>query len=790
MVEPDDIAPGSRPAGSAGNEQPSDRSASGPTGVATGPSPAGDTDAAGAGNDALEAALPAVVLGPAAEEPRAADAGSLGDGPQVPEGLERDSPVGLAAIEQELAEEAEAQSEEIEESSIPGPWQGTLPETLLRILSMRVSVWRRLFELEAQRRQLAPTAFAREIRDELARQGREFQKTPPAQAMQETLKRLTARLAAPVIHDPVPAIDPQTRQPIPDQQRLYAQVLTTGVIQTNLLLKRAGLDAFIPPAALPAAQDEPLLKVCRAHGLDADRLIGWTYYALGLGQYINDLRCRLEEQRAAASAEPKPARGLLAVFGGATSVAPTRPDPQIECDLQAARRELQVIEPQLTELFWELYESVAWLHAQDRAAPEEAPVLRAFLRYGLVCRHPGLIPPESLDYIMRDCAGDVRTRELQPEATHVLYADEYVADIVRGRIPVSPDEDLDLNGRGTPQWRADRIWRLAVVSSSRCRLIEGRLRELQAAIEAQEKQAATKQELIETLKSSPRARNLLTEVLQECGLMRANIARLRNAAETIEQRVLPKVRQQAEEAQNRLVEQARVLTPEQVARREARFIRRMARLAARLREPFPPFVLREHFVPGRGDHHHRAAVLEALRHLEEADQRVFHMTLVPNKRMERQITVRVSPTFLITPGRGQMGLSVSQRKWDDDGRFALPLMCQRQGLLESLLIDMLADFRWDCSKEEAGMDWLMADALCAGYATVRWNIRKLSEKAQKAMGFDPRLKDRPNWRYHYRLFITSAREQGRLLFTKCNEVYKIVLKYIGLPPGIEPLKRD
>jgi len=789
MVDPDDIPSATGPEGPAGNACPSGRGQNDPPDASGGSRPGEPQDAPVA---ARTSASPpgTTLLEPPTDDGEAPAGGPIHDGGETPRAAEHDSPAGLAAIEQELAAEAEAQAEDLEESSIPGPWQGTLPETLLRILSMRVSVWRRLLELDAQRQQLGPAAFAREIRDELARQSRELQKIPPVPAMQETLKRLTARMASPVLRDAVPAVDPRTRQPIPDQHRLYEQVLTTGVIQTNLLLKRAGLDAFIPPAALPAAQDEPLLQLCRAHGLDADRLIGWTYYALGLGQYIGDARQRLQEQRAAAVAEPKPARGFLGVFGGTSVGSATPPDGRIELDLQAARRELQVIEPQLTELFWELYEAAAWLHAQDRATPAEAPVLRAFLRYGLVCRHPGLIPPESLAWILRDCTEDVRTRDLHPGSTHVLYADEYIADIVRGRIPVSPDEDLDLNGRGTPEWRADRTWRQAVVASSRCRIIEARLRELQAAVEAQEKQAATRQELIETLKFNPRARGLLAEVLQECGLLRANIARLRNGAETIEQRVLPKVHQQAEEAQARLVEQARVLTPEQVARREARFIRRMARLTARLKEPFPPFVLREHLVPGRGDHHHRAAVLEALRQLEEADQRVFHMILVHNKRMERQITVRVSPTFLITPGRGQMGLSVSQRKWDDDGRFALPLLCQRQGLLESLLIDMLADFRWDCSREEAGMDWLMADALCAGYAAVRWNIRKLSEKAQKAMGFDPRLKDRPNWRYHYRLFVTSAREQGRLLFTKCNEVYKIVLKYIGLPPGVQPLKRD
>jgi len=88
------------------------------------------------------------------------------------------------------------------------------------------------------------------------------------------------------------------------------------------------------------------------------------------------------------------------------------------------------------------------------------------------------------------------------------------------------------------------------------------------------------------------------------------------------------------------------------------------------------------------------------------------------------------------------------------------------------------------------MDWITADALCAAYAAARWNVRKLPEKARKMMGFDPKLKDKPNFRTHYGLFVSSAQQQGRLLFSKCDEVYKAMVKYIGLPPGVQMMKRD
>jgi hypothetical protein len=265
---------------------------------------------------------------------------------------------------------------------------------------------------------------------------------------------------------------------------------------------------------------------------------------------------------------------------------------------------------------------------------------------------------------------------------------------------------------------------------------------------------------------------------------------LRNGAEHVEAKIVPKIQQQAEEAATRLSEAVTILTEEMIVRREAKFVRYMARLVGRLKEPFPQFVLRDHFKPGGNDHNDRKTVLAVVKKLESADRRLFHHTLLPNKRLDRQVSVRMSPTFLLPPGRGQMGLAVCQRKWDDNGRIILPLLAAKGGELETLLINLMADFRWDCSKEEAGMDWIVAEALCAAYAASRWNVRKLSEKTQKTMGFNFKLKDKGNFRIHYGLFVNSAQQGGRLLFSRSDEVYKVMVRYIGLPPGVDVLKRD
>jgi hypothetical protein len=49
--------------------------------------------------------------------------------------------------------------------------------------------------------------------------------------------------------------------------------------------------------------------------------------------------------------------------------------------------------------------------------------------------------------------------------------------------------------------------------------------------------------------------------------------------------------------------------------------------------------------------------------------------------------------------------------------------------------------------------------------------------------------DRNNWRRHYALFLASAHEAGKKLFYKCPEVYEAVVKYLGLPDGVEKLRK-
>lgn len=701
----------------------------------------------------------------------------------------------LAALEAELAEQAD-EEEALDEGALAGPcWTGELPESLTRIVEARIDIWKRLMDLDELRSEIRDLCRISEIQSELSRQNRELKRIPSGEVLRKSLQRLRKKLETPTLSNRAPIPNPKKGAPPINPVSLYQKTLKVGGNQAVMFLKREGLDDKIPGAAEEAFKDEPLYQVCQAHDIDASTLLGWTYYALGVQQRLDVAREREQahhERLSDARAwDKKNNSGLKSIFGGRSKVSEVPPlDAEVMRTMQAARRELQAIEPKLTDLFWAFYEELAWLMVSKDLGEDELLVVRAFMRYGMVSVHPGLTTPEVLDYIRDHCRSSVYQWTNSVDATHIVYADEYIEGIMNGHLPVSPDEDLALNGRNTDEWKADRVYRQATISKIRQEVFESRFRELQATIQAKQDELQAKQKELKELKASGKHRARAAELDRELAMERPQLGRLVRAAEHIESKSIPRAREQAEDAGGKLKEAAGVLSREALTRREARFVRRMARLAARLKEPFPQFVLRDHFKPDRAEEHDRQTVLEGVQAMEEADTRVFHYTLAPNKVLARQITVRLSPTFLIVPGRGQMGLSVSPRKWDDNGRFVLPFLPHRQGILQTLLISMLADFRWDCSKEDAGMDWLTADALCAAYATARWNCRKASEKAQKSMGMDRKLKDKPNWRIHYRLYIKSAAEQGRLLFVRSYEVYKIVMKYIGLPPGQMPLKRD
>ena len=133
------------------------------------------------------------------------------------------------------------------------------------------------------------------------------------------------------------------------------------------------------------------------------------------------------------------------------------------------------------------------------------------------------------------------------------------------------------------------------------------------------------------------------------------LARYKQILDRLDNKFMPSLWEMADKADARMADAEGELTPEDVVRREAHFVRQLVRLAARLKPPFPQFALRDHFDPKKSNFHHRQAVLQAIQRVEYADHCVFHQVLIPNRKRERRLSVRMSPTVVIVPACGLMG---------------------------------------------------------------------------------------------------------------------------------------
>ncbi len=227
----------------------------------------------------------------------------------------------------------------------------------------------------------------------------------------------------------------------------------------------------------------------------------------------------------------------------------------------------------------------------------------------------------------------------------------------------------------------------------------------------------------------------------------------------------------------------------ELARQEARQLHRICCLCAKLRDPFPPLMLRSDLRFEAGVVNERTAVLNSIGALEQRDPAIFKETAVHSNKSALRTYVRYSPYVVLAPACGFVAFAWNPRGGTEVGRIVLPVYNQRPGLLELMLNTVAADFRWDTSRESAGIDLLTSDTLVAAYATVRWDYRKRSKEVRRKAAIYTEETDRKNWRRHYALYLSSAMEGGRKLFFKCRSVYDVVLKYMDLPTGVKKLQR-
>jgi len=414
--------------------------------------------------------------------------------------------------------------------------------------------------------------------------------------------------------------------------------------------------------------------------------------------------------------------------------------------------------------------------------------LRGLLRYGLILYKPYLLSPEIINYMTEQCECAVMGWDYNVDVTHVMYADEYIDLAGKGLVTPSFDEDMELNERGTDPWVLDKRWRKVIYG----KIAESALKQTREMIISR---IAQWREVIKQLESEVSKldrkdlhyRDKRNEIQEQIQANKVEIARYERGLELVDQKHLPNELELALEAEKKLYHMDIRMTPEAIARREARGIRRYTKLCNKLKEPFIPFVMRERFKLGTGAVNDRDILLKEIGEIEARDPNLFREILIHAKNQQNRIYVRYSPYIVITPSIGMMSLSWNPRSNSEVGRIAIPAINMRPGSLTKMMYQLMADFRYDTSKAAAGKDFVTSDTLVAAYATARWNYRKRDKDVREKAAIYNEEKDRKNWRRHYELYITSALEGGKKLFFKCPEVYEAVLKYMGLPDGVPRL---
>jgi len=567
---------------------------------------------------------------------------------------------------------------------------------------------------------------------------------------------------------------------------LHIEAIQLGCRQANVFVQRESLAEPILAAAAKCSSDEGLYRALAAHGCDPTNLFGWAAYVSAL----HGMKKGAAEQ--AAGIDPQVARNQGRRKGDDLSAEQItqRDKARLLAGLQTAIiRELRAVELIMVEEFWQVYEEAAVVLASGKAKPDEQVHLRAMLRYGVIGQANWLLAPAVAEQIFAECSEALTEWHDAGDATHLLHADEYLDMVANGHVTPSVDQDLELNAKGSDRWKADRMWRKLVYGKTAQALLSGSADDMQARLnaigKANQKLESIEAELDPQAKDFRAKRAKLRDKLQN---NKVEAARFERATELITDKYLVEQRDNITEAQGKLGDDNEAVTPEALARREAAGIRQVCKLCAKLKEPFLPFVVRDKYRPGNGAVNDRQTVLTVVAELERCDPNVFRQVLVHNKKAANRTYIRYSPYVVLAPTLGIMGISWNPRSGSEVGRLVLPALCARPGALTRMLHEVVADFRFDTSKEEAGVDLLTSDTLVAAYATVRWEYRKRGKDIREKAAIYNEENDRKNWRRHYELHVSSAMDGGKKLFFKCPEAYEAVCKYMALPEGVEKLE--
>jgi len=636
---------------------------------------------------------------------------------------------------------------------------------LVEIVDTRLAILMKLESLGKERETLlGDLALPGDARSELNRQVREFKRFPTSETIAECQQSLETRLNA--MEQGI-----QSGQ-TPPMNEFFKKAVELARRQWKLLLLWHEMVPSLLDVGSKLAEPEPLYQILVKTNCSPRAMFGWAVYAAA----VEAMKKMILPQRKLLQDRIDQAKGSECEMMKASL-------GNVDVLLSAIMRELTAIEPIMMNAFWMAYEEAAVFLVSGKVLPQEQANLRAFLRYGYISSAPWFLDSKISETILDDSAQYIEKLDDSPKAIHILHADEYIDLVAKGMITPSIDEDLELNQRGTNPWIRDKSLRRVIAAKKHTAAYNRLIEQLEQRIKVLQDNNGSLEKQLAGARDN-KIRIPLREKIQNC---RVEIARRTLAIKQLKETFLPEEELRCRGGEAKLTETGGPYSPEELARNEASRIHRICRLCAKLKDPFPPFSLRDSFKPDNWSS--RTLMAKEIEEIEKCDPLIFRELVIPAKQAEQRVYIRYSPIHLLVPCCGIMSFSWNPRSVTEEGRLVIPLYTQRAGILKALLYTVFADFRWDTSKESAGMDVLTSDTLVAAYCNVRWDYRRRSKEVRQKAGIYSHESDRKNWRHHYFLYITSAKEGGKKLFFKCQEIYDAVVKYMGLPDGVKKLKK-
>ncbi len=695
---------------------------------------------------------------------------------------------------------------------LPGVQSVAVAPGLLAAIEKRLSLYIRLGDIEEERKllRLGRDKLPPAVVTELERQTAEMDNIPVSDEIDRLMQQLRGRQE--VMEGSVAAAK-EKGLPLPEEytpQLRRAEDLALAQWQLVRESNSRDLPNIFREAYAVSATEPLAVELTRAQ-INHGKLMGGAIYLLALetlfetiGEQRKDLSTRMRRLDSEGAADGIQ-DGFLAKLGGIGRIANkfrNRKNIKEEVDklketimsqaarLDAIQRETVFMEKYLVREFKQVYANTALFFCREEAMPL---AVRAFLRHGVIGFQPWWMNEEIRDFITRDCQDNVVSAfEWGGTYLNVIYADEYLTGVGRMECTPSPDESLVYMEKNSIEWKTERAYRRIINARSYNVLMEETLSNIEARMKNIEQQILDIEYAMTSLKNRPHSsKNSMFDLQTEHQAMTVRRDSLQRNYKRIEKEVVFSILESVEEAEGRFRKgELKMPAPDALIRRECRAFNDLSFTMRGSKERFLPMVIRENFLVSEDVVNERGVVRSGLVAIEELDPGVFLNTIIGAKKKENRVDLRLTPIVVIVPCLGNQCVCAMAREGMDGGHLLVPSLFLRPGSRQKLFTNLMADYRWETSREMAGRDSMKSNTLVGVFTKIRWEWRNfLKAKREKGLIYND-LSDLANWRRVYELYLSDATTGARQLFMRNRDLYEnIIGKFVDLPAGVKILRQ-